>query len=553
MTVVASDTFTAGGSGTQPLTTYSASWTINGGAFTQDKHTDYAYADDNAECGAHWNADSFNDDQYATVVMGVATAAGWMGPGVRLSATGQNWYGFYGNSVGSNVNAIKVVSGSWTQLGSAGSTGFSGGDTLTLEVSGTTLSPKLNGSAYSDIGDQTDSSLSSGYAGIVGYGQSSPVNTNADTWEGGNLSTLTDYTLTAAAGAIDLTGVAASLLHDRVLPAGAGSVVVTGAAAATIYDRLVSAGLGSIQFNPTVAGLIYARIMPAEGGAVQIVGADATLSHGYTLAADPAALALAGAAAGLVYDRRIAAEIGAVQLTGADASLLLAYTLAADAAALNLAAAAAGLVYDRVIAADAGNLVITGYDATLTYTVPSAYTLVAEAGAMIITGTGASFLRDYALAAGLGEVVIIGVDAGLDYTIPGAGEPAGDWGPRTREEVRRHFPNRVIGEVESRSARMAREFNERMQARLEAEHQEMIRQETLDQMQAQAAAEVEAEKQAVLRRLNRKKTAVVNLQVAKLTRQEEMVRQHNREAEIRRKRLAALKKARRAKARKNAK
>ncbi len=77
----------------------------------------------------------------------------------------------------------KCVNNTTTKLGSTYSRTLTDGDTIKLEVSGTTLTPYHNGTA---LATQDDSSLSAGYAGlyIAGAGGSFPM----DDWEGGNVA-----------------------------------------------------------------------------------------------------------------------------------------------------------------------------------------------------------------------------------------------------------------------------------------------------------------------------------------------------------------------------
>ena len=84
--------------------------------------------------------------------------------------------------------------GSWSQLGSTAESDLTSGDTLRVEVSGTTISPYINGSQTGTPGDQSDpGGIASGYAGITGY---STGGGNGDNFEGGNLGSTPD-TLTS--------------------------------------------------------------------------------------------------------------------------------------------------------------------------------------------------------------------------------------------------------------------------------------------------------------------------------------------------------------------
>ena len=192
MALPATDAFTTVSNAV--LTTYSASWSLNSGDFQVDA-SDVVVSNANAESGAFWNADAFNGNHYAQITR-TAVGTDWLGPGTRHAGAGTASYmGFYTNGTGSETYVFKNVTGTWTQLGSAGSVNIVANDVLRLESNSTTHTPKVNGSTYSSIGAQTDSSLSNGSAGISGFGLATLANAG-DNWEGGNLSGATPHILT---------------------------------------------------------------------------------------------------------------------------------------------------------------------------------------------------------------------------------------------------------------------------------------------------------------------------------------------------------------------
>lgn len=185
MALPATDNFASGSD--QPLTTYSANWSLNSGNF-QARAAGNVSANASAECGAFWNADAFGGNHYAFITR-VAVGAEWLGPGTRHAGAGTaSYYGFYSNGTGSETFVFKMVSGTWTQLGSAGSVAINTNDILRLESSGTVHTPLVNGALYSSIGAQTDSSLSGGAGGLCGFGLVTLGNLG-DNWEAGNLIT----------------------------------------------------------------------------------------------------------------------------------------------------------------------------------------------------------------------------------------------------------------------------------------------------------------------------------------------------------------------------
>lgn len=191
------------GSNGQALTTYSANWTYSIGAFIINSAFGTVAADVvSQECGAYWNADSFANDQYSEAVIdSVNNGDSYIGVGVRMSAGG-NYYGAYSNNVGSTL--FKLVDGSYTEL----DTGplFEASDVVRLEVIGTSLKVYLNDE---EIMSATDSTHSSGAAGIIGY---SNQGNDITSWEGGDLGEGdTQVSVSPITGALSVSGLTPSV------------------------------------------------------------------------------------------------------------------------------------------------------------------------------------------------------------------------------------------------------------------------------------------------------------------------------------------------------
>ena len=362
----ATDTFTLGGAVDQALTVYSANWTANNGALLVSAGTDDVSSNTTStETAAHWNADTFADDQYAQGTITAAGASSLIGVAVRCAASANTYYGFYGYNGASYLFSVKA--GVWAQLGSDGGA-FEVGDVIRLEVSGNTLTPKINGSTTGTPGQQTDSSspIASGYAGLCGYDLS--VNNRIDNWQGGNLSTGATGTLSAtlgaatasATGTVAVNGTLSATLAAATL-AGSGQVQVTGALAATLADATLSA-TGTIT-NITATGTaditLGAATLSAAGqvqasGTASVTLADATLSAAGTVA-------ISGTLAVTLSDATLSAT-GTVANAG-EVSGTLSVTL--ESATLSAAGAvaiagAAGITLESATNAASGNVAIAG-------------------------------------------------------------------------------------------------------------------------------------------------------------------------------------------------
>ena len=180
----ATDAFTAG-DGTA-LTTYSASWSYNNGVFAINTNSVYS----NTAGGdpvANWNADAFENNQYAQGTLVALTGTGQIGVAVRLSTSeAHTGYFYYSSSLSAGRQFYKVVTGSYTQLGNDSTVASSVNDALRFEANGTTITPKKNGSVDSNVGGSvTDTAITSGSAGISGSNNQS--GSRLDSWEGGNI------------------------------------------------------------------------------------------------------------------------------------------------------------------------------------------------------------------------------------------------------------------------------------------------------------------------------------------------------------------------------
>ena len=179
MALPATDNFN--GTTGDALTTYSSNWTINDGGFDIQSSAVAPDAAGGDHC-AHWNADTFDDDQYSEITR-VAVGTTWFGVTVRASTSAADTFYIYrASSSAKELNRVLV--GARITLASD-ATGVSVNDVQRIEAEGTTITPMLNGSEDTGVGAQTDSSISSGAAGIGGFGNS--TTTRGDDWEGGDL------------------------------------------------------------------------------------------------------------------------------------------------------------------------------------------------------------------------------------------------------------------------------------------------------------------------------------------------------------------------------
>ena len=129
---------------------------------------------------AYWNADAFSNNQYSQVKLG-AVASTWFGPAVRFSSSAYTGY-LAESSNGTSLVLYKVIAGTTTSLASYTVT-VSAGDIIRLEVVGSTLTVKHNGTTRIT---HTNAEIASGSCGL--WVNDSDAAKSLDDWEGGSFS-----------------------------------------------------------------------------------------------------------------------------------------------------------------------------------------------------------------------------------------------------------------------------------------------------------------------------------------------------------------------------
>lgn len=136
------------------------------------------------KCELFTNA-TWPSDQYAqtkVTITGTNTDSG-LGVVVRGGSDATLYWAVVCKAASNNVSVAKKIAGSFTLIGRRTAT-WVDGDTLRLEVEGTTLRVYQNGAQLG--ADFTDSSVGSGTPGVV---YSTAITSGSmDDWEGGNLS-----------------------------------------------------------------------------------------------------------------------------------------------------------------------------------------------------------------------------------------------------------------------------------------------------------------------------------------------------------------------------
>lgn len=218
-----------------------SNWTnMLGGAFNID--TGAAKFNSDQDCATYYNAVVWPDDQYSEITFkGTDTPdSADVGYGVlcRQSASAHTCYRAVGSGTGWDV--AKFITGSYTSLASGGAVTFANGDTLRLEVVGTTWTLKKNGSV---VATDTDASIASGNAGIA-YSAPGVNNTTIDSWAGGSVGGSGSINVTARGGIGAATTTGTGTGASGSTTGGVGDTVTAGGNGASATSTSAPGGGG---------------------------------------------------------------------------------------------------------------------------------------------------------------------------------------------------------------------------------------------------------------------------------------------------------------------
>jgi hypothetical protein len=250
-------------------------WTTSNGAIALKILSNQLTFASDFDASANYSATTFSNDQYSQVKLSNASGSGATGFGVtvRQSTSANTRYRVTADSAASNnIQLGKEVNNVYSNLtGWPRTATVANGDTLRLEVQGTTLRVYINGVQVG--ADTTDSSIASGYPGII-YSSSAPSAT-ADDWAGG------DYigTITATgSGAINVNG-AMTVSTSATLNAGSKTWNLAGKLAVdsempTQVGQVSTAGANTLSYSFTnTSGTLLVCTLVVGNNAVPVVSA----------------------------------------------------------------------------------------------------------------------------------------------------------------------------------------------------------------------------------------------------------------------------------------
>lgn len=159
------DNFTRANSGT-----LGANWTATSDNWSISANTAVATTNGVYTISAY-SAESFNNDQTTTVTVANAQTTTFLGPCVRLSLVAASGYCVVDRGTsGGNSTVSKFTTGTRADLcTSTNPDPYVNGDTMTLQVVGTTLTYTHNGSTVAGCLAFTDATYASGAPGMIAF------------------------------------------------------------------------------------------------------------------------------------------------------------------------------------------------------------------------------------------------------------------------------------------------------------------------------------------------------------------------------------------------
>jgi len=236
------------------------------------------------------------------------------------------------------------------------------------------------------------------------------------------------YTLTAATGAVTLTGVSAGFLFKHGMSVATGAFSLAGTAANLVYRRayILAAATGAFTLTGTSTGLIYKKGIGAATGSFVFSGKTVNLVYGslvnhYTLSATTQPFFVSAWPTGLRAARRITATTAAFNLAGTVTKLGRYRVMPVTTGAFVLSGKTANLIQVRklTLAADTGAFTLTGYGAGLAYHTNAV--LLATPVSFVFSGSDTGLIRIRNLPVGTGQFVFTGTAAVLrrgNYKMP---------------------------------------------------------------------------------------------------------------------------------------
>lgn len=195
-------------------------------------------------------------------------------------------------------------------------------------------------------------------------------------------------TFTTTTAALEIAGLSASVSAGTTFTASTGTLEIAGLPASISAGTTFTAGTGALEIAGLAATVNLATTIEATTATLEISGLPASVSAGTTFTATTAALEIAGLPATVEQTVAINAAAGTLEISGLPASISASTTIAATTGALEISGLAASVSVGTTIAAGVGALEIAGLPATVDLTATT--TINASLGTLEISGLAAN-------------------------------------------------------------------------------------------------------------------------------------------------------------------
>jgi hypothetical protein len=213
------------------------------------------------------------------------------------------------------------------------------------------------------------------------------------------------------AGAVAITGLAATISAGTTIACTTGAIAITGAAATVSAGTTISCTTGAIAITGAAATVSAGTTVAATTGTIAITGLQATIGAGTTIDCSTGAVAIASNAATISAGTTVAATTGAIAITGLQASIVAGSGISCTTGAIGITGLAATVSAGTTIAASTGAIAIAGLQAEVD--VSGGTTVDCSTGQIAITGLQTTISAGKIIDTTTGAIAITGNQAAI--------------------------------------------------------------------------------------------------------------------------------------------
>jgi hypothetical protein len=213
------------------------------------------------------------------------------------------------------------------------------------------------------------------------------------------------------AGAVAITGLAATISAGTTIACTTGAVAITGAAATVSAGTTIDCSTGAVAITGAAATVSAGTTIASTTGTIAITGLQATIGAGTTIDCSTGAVAIASNAATISAGTTVAATTGAIAITGLQASIIAGSGISCTTGAIGITGLAATVSAGTTIATSTGAIAIAGLQAEVD--VSGGTTVDCSTGQIAITGLQATISAGKTIDTTTGAIAITGNQAAI--------------------------------------------------------------------------------------------------------------------------------------------